>query len=238
MAAIPLVLLPGTLCDARVWRAQVDVLSAQRPVVVCQLGGERTMESEVTSYLDIFPPRFVLGGFSLGGIVALEFYRQAPDRVAGLILVSSNARPDPEPSRENRRKLVAQVEAGELEHVFDESLLPWYFWHQCGNRDELTRLVRAMAHSNVASFANQSRYASDRPDSRPLLKSINVPVLLICGDSDVLTPPERQEELAYGLSQATSMLIPQCGHFATLEAPDACSQAMKRWLLEMIPEPV
>ncbi|AMH43952.1 MULTISPECIES: alpha/beta fold hydrolase [Burkholderiaceae] len=235
MAAIPLVLLPGTLCDARVWRAQVDALSVQRPVVVCELGSERTMEAEVASYLAILPPRFVLGGFSLGGIVALELYRQAPDRVAGLILVSTNARPDPESSQEKRRKLVERVDAGELESVLDESLLPYYFSPECGHRGELTALIRAMAYSSAANFANQSRYASDRPDSRPMLKSITVPVLLICGDSDVLTPRDRQDEMAQELAQASTVFIARCGHFATLESSDACNQAMQQWLLRMIP---
>ena len=233
MAAIPLVLLPGTLCDARVWRAQVDALQMLRPVAVCEVGRERTMESEVASYLAILPPRFVLGGFSLGGIIALEFYRQAPDRVAGLILVSTNARPDPEPSREKRRRLVERVEAGDLERVLDESLLPYYFSTECGHRGELTGLIKAMAHASAANFANQSRYASDRPDSRPMLKSINVPVLLICGDSDMLTPPDRQDEMAQELAQASLVFIARCGHFATLEAPEACNQAMQQWLLKM-----
>lgn len=233
MAAIPLVLLPGTLCDARVWRAQVDALSVQRPVVVCELGSERTMEAEVASYLAILPPRFVLGGFSLGGIVAFEFYRQAPDRVAGLILVSTNARPDPEPSRDKRRKLVERVETGELEGVLDESLLPYYFSPECGHCDELAGLIKVMAHASMANFANQSRYASDRPDSRPMLKSLDVPVLLICGDSDMLTPPDRQHEMAQELAQASTVFIPRCGHFATLEAPDTCNQAMQTWLLKL-----
>lgn len=230
MPTLPLVLLPGTLCDARVWRAQVGAFSGQRSVTVCELGEQATLQEEVASYLSVLPQRFLLAGFSLGGILAFELYRQARSRIAGLALLATNARPDPEASQQKRHALVALAQAGQMDTVLDDALLPHYFAATADRDEALRSLVVSMAHATADRFAHQSMYASDRPDSRPLLGSIDVPVLLLHGEKDRVTPLDRHLEMAAEILAATAFSFPDCGHFVTLEAPGECTQAMSAWM--------
>ncbi len=235
MPALPLVLLPGTLCDARVWREQVEAFSGERPVVACELGEQATLKEEVQSYLDVLPGRFLLAGFSLGGIAAFEFYRQAHDRIAGLALLATNARPDPGSSQQARRAWVARAQAGQMDEMMEEALLPRYFTATGERREKLSELIVSMAHATARRFANQSRYASERPDSRPLLGSIDVPVLLLHGEQDRVTPLDRHHEMAAEIPGATAFTLTQCGHFVTLEAPAKCNRAMSGWMKKIDP---
>jgi pimeloyl-ACP methyl ester carboxylesterase len=230
MAMLPLVLLPGTLCDARVWRAQVDALSGQRQVLVCQLGGEETMEKEVAAHLKLLPRRFFLAGFSLGGIVAFEFFRQARDRIAGLALIASNARPDPDANRSKRQELVAQAERGDMAGVLRDALLPFYFSEFCEHREALSELIVAMATTTASSFVNQSAYACERPESRNMLSSIAVPVLILYGQDDRVSLRDCQTEMATAMPHAVLQEVARCGHFVPLEAPGICSLALQRWM--------
>ena len=230
MAKLPLVLLPGTLCDARVWRAQVDALSGQREVLVCPLGDEETMQGEATAHLRRLPPRFFLAGFSLGGIVAFEFFRQARERIAGLALIASNARPDPDVSRAKRRSLVAQAKRGDMAGVMRNELLPHYFSELCEHREALSDLIVAMGRATAQRFANQSAYAAERPDSRAMLSSIDVPALILCGQDDRVSPRDCQTEMATAMPHAVLQEVVRCGHFVPLETPDVCSLALQEWM--------
>ncbi|MFT4064084.1 alpha/beta fold hydrolase [Paraburkholderia sp.] len=228
--ATPLVLLPGTLCDERVWRAQIEALSAGREVIAPVLGEKPTLAEEVASLLETLPPRFSLAGFSLGGIAAFEFYRQAPRRIERLALIATNARADSEANRAPRRQLAARAAAGELDRVLRDALLPNYLSPACARSDVLLREIGAMAHAGAARFAHQVDYACERPDSRPLLPSIDVPVLILCGEDDRLSPLELQGEMADAIADATLQVVPGCGHFVLLEAPAVCRSALMRWL--------
>ncbi|HZZ02696.1 alpha/beta hydrolase [Paraburkholderia sp.] len=226
----PLVLLPGTLCDERVWRAQIDALSGERQIFVCVLGSELTLPEEVASLLATLPPRFSLAGFSLGGIAAFEFYRQAPQRIERLALIAANARADNEANHAPRRQLAARVAAGDLGRVLRDALLPNYLSPACGRSDVLASEISAMAKATASRFARQVEYACGRPDSRALLSSIDVPVLILYGEDDRVCPVERQLEMADEIPHATLHAVPACGHFVLLEAPDVCSAALTRWL--------
>ena len=227
---LPLVLLPGTLCDARVWRAQVDALSGQRQVLVCELGDEETMQQEVAAHLKRLPLRFFLAGFSLGGIVAFEFFRQARERIAGLALIASNARPDAQASQAKRLDLVSRAKHGDMAGLLREALLPHYFSELCECREALSELIVAMATTTASRLANQAAYACTRPDSRGMLSSIAVPVLILYGQDDRVSPRECQTEMAAAMPHAVIGEVAGCGHFVTLEAPDVCIRALQQWL--------
>jgi pimeloyl-ACP methyl ester carboxylesterase len=227
MNALPLILLPGTLCDARVWQAQIDALAPEREVRVCDLGSQPAMHEEVAALLTALPPRFYLAGFSLGGIVAFEFLRQARERVAGLALVASTARPDPLDSQARRRALLARAERGDLAGVLRDALLPYYFSPSSTKAEPWRRLVVEMAEHNAPRLANQTAYASDRPDSRPMLPSLDMPVSILFGKDDQVIPLDRQAELKQAMPHADWRGIEACGHFVPLEAPQACSQALR-----------
>lgn len=226
----PLVLLPGTLCDARVWEHQVAAFGAEREVIVCELGAERTLADEVARCLRSLPPTFLLAGFSLGGIAAFEFFRQAKERIAGMALLSTNARADTDASRKNRSDLLSRVEAGQLSQVLDEVLLPLYVSPECEGGDDVMRVISDMAHATSVRFRNQCAYASDRPDSRDLLSEMVKPAASIHGAGDRVTPIERQSEIAAGMPHATVMVVSGSGHFVTLEAPDVCNRALADWM--------
>ncbi|WP_250515488.1 alpha/beta hydrolase [Caballeronia sp. INDeC2] len=227
---LPLVLLPGTLCDHRLWSAQVKAFSPERRVIVCPLGQKPSIEAEVVHLLAGLPPRFFLAGFSLGGIVALEFYRRAPERIAGIGLVASNARPDPEANRQTRTRQSARALRGDLDGLLRDELLPHYLSEYCERSAELHELIVAMAHASASRFAHQTNYARCRADSRPMLSSIDVPALLVYGEEDRVSPLERQVEMKAALLHAISVAIPRCGHFVPLEAADLCTDAMNRWM--------
>lgn len=226
----PLVLLPGTLCDERVWRAPIDVLSGAREIIVCLLGAKPTLSEEVAALLATLPPRFSLAGFSLGGLAAFEFYRQAPHRIERLALIAANARPDSETNHAPRRQLVARAAAGDLVGVLQEALLPNYLSPACERSDALLGEISAMAQATASRFACQVEYACARPDSRPLLASIDVPVLILYGEDDRVCFAEQAQEMAEAIPHATLQAVPACGHFVLLEAPDVCSAALARWL--------
>ncbi|OTP75894.1 Beta-ketoadipate enol-lactone hydrolase [Caballeronia sordidicola] len=188
------------------------------------------MEKEVTAHLKHLPPRFFIAGFSLGGIVAFEFYRQARERIAGLALIASNARSDPDASKLKRHNLVAQAKRGDIAGVLQNELLPKYFSELCENREALSDLIVAMATATAPRFENQSAYAGERPDSRVMLSSMHVPVLILFGRDDRVVPRERQTEMAAAMPHAVMQEVARCGHFVPLEAPNACSLALQRWM--------
>ncbi|KWF23279.1 alpha/beta fold hydrolase [Burkholderia pseudomultivorans] len=208
----------------------MKALSPERPVIVCPLGEKPSIEAEVAHLLVSLPPRFFLAGFSLGGIVAFEFYRQAPERIAGIALVGSNARPDPEANHRTRARHQERASRGDLAGLLREEMLPHYLSEHCERRAELHELIVAMAHKSAVRFAHQTNYVRRRADSRPMLSSIDVPALLVYGEEDRLSPLDRQIEMASALPDVTSVAIPLCGHFVTLEAADICTDAMKRWM--------
>jgi pimeloyl-ACP methyl ester carboxylesterase len=227
MNTLPLILLPGTLCDASLWRAQIDALSPEREVRVCEFGTLPSMRDEVASLLTGLPPRFYLAGFSLGGIVAFEVLRQARARVAGLALIASTARPDPMESQARRRALLARAEGGELGDVLRDALLPYYFSRSCTNREALSKQVVEMAEQSAPRFGNQTAYAAERPDSRLMLASLDMPVSILFGIDDQVIPSDRQVEMAQATPEARCRGVEACGHFVPMEAPDACSQALR-----------
>ncbi|WP_414439765.1 alpha/beta fold hydrolase [Burkholderia sp. 22PA0106] len=230
MRDLPLVLLPGTLCDASLWQAQYAAFVDERPVIVPDLGIEASIGAEAARMLAELPERFWLAGFSLGGIVALELVRQARDRVAGLCLIGSNARPDRAENRPHRMTLLQRACDGELRAMLREALTPHYFATGSRQVAALTAQVETMAEAVRSRFAHQTRYACERSDSLPLLASLEVPVALIVGDDDRVVPPGCQQDMLAAAAHASLAVVPACGHFVPLEAPQACNDAMRRWM--------
>jgi len=173
---------------------------------------------------------FALAGLSMGGYVAFEVMRQAPERVIGLALLDTSARADtPEQSR-SRMEFISLAERGRFLGVTD-ALLPRLV-HPSRLRDrELVETIKQMA-KNVGkeAFIRQERAIMSRPDSWPLLRKIACPTVVLCGRQDVLTPLERHEEIAEAVSGATLEIIENCGHLSTLERPVEVGAALKRWL--------
>lgn len=227
----PLLLLPGTLCDARLWQPQIQALRDTIVPVVVDVGqADRTVELARLVLADA-PPRFALAGFSLGGILALEIIAQAPDRVTHLALVSSNARPLAEADAAARRAAVEAAARAGLRDYVAGTLLPTYLPAAKRADQQVVGLILAMAEdAGLEVFRRQTEAVISRADSRPRLGRIGVPTLVVGGAEDRLCPPDRQEEMAAAIRGAELLLLPGCGHFAPLEEPVAVGEALRRLL--------
>jgi pimeloyl-ACP methyl ester carboxylesterase len=229
MLELPLLLLPGTLCDARVFAPLMDRLSHET-VIVGDMTGARTAPAMAEKILSQAPPRFAVAGFSLGGIVALEMIAQAPDRIERLALIDTTARPDPKANAAVRRGAVEQARrAGAESYITDN--WPLFVAPVNAGRAELRDLLVAMAkEGGAAALDSQSEVAIHRADGRPRLKHIDVPTLVMCGAEDRVCPPEVHREMADLLPGATLAIIPAAGHFALIENPDAAAVHVRAWL--------
>jgi len=228
-----LFLLPGLLSDARLWQHQMAGLSDIAHVSVADLSGADTIAALASAALSQAPSkRFALGGLSMGGYVALEMMRQAPERIQALALLDTNARPDTPEATENRRRLM-QLAARDFSAVTD-TLLPKLLHPDHVADASLAKLHAAMARGiGVQAFLRQQRAIMARGDSRPSLSQISCPTLVLCGREDSLTPVEVHEEMAQAIPRARLMVIEQCGHLSALEQPQQVNHALRRWLTEI-----
>ncbi|WP_242444542.1 alpha/beta fold hydrolase [Advenella sp. S44] len=230
MNNLPLLLLPGTLCDAEVWAPFRSHLPSINTHAV-SLSGERSTAEMARSLLQNAPSRFIVMGFSLGGLVALEIMAQAPERILGLALIAANARPDPPENTASRRNGVATaIREGLTVHV-TRDLWPSYVAESRLSDHALRRQVCNMAERvGTSVYADQAEIALNRIDSRPRLSNIDVPTLIVSGSEDKLNPKDRQEELASGISDSRWIELQGVGHMIPLEAPAELAEATQCWL--------
>jgi len=227
---VPLLLVPGLLCSARLYAPQVAALWPQGPVMVADHRRDADMAAIAARILEHAPPRFALAGLSMGGYIAFAIMRLAPERVVKLALLDTSARPDTPEQSAAREKFIAMAEAGNLSEVVD-TLVPRLLHKRRHDDEALVRTVRVMADdTGVTAFVRQERAIMARPDSRPLLSAITCPTLVLVGEGDELTPPALAQEMASGIAGARLVVVPDCGHLSTLEQPDAVNAAMAEWL--------
>jgi len=225
----PLLLLPGTACDRRVFAPLIERLG-DYPVLIGSMGGARTMAALAEAILADAPPYFLLAGFSLGGICALEMVAQQPKRIGKLALMDTTARPDPPANAAVRRKAVADArEKGMDGFILDAwpRLVAPANVHDTGLRDTIVAMARDCGPDRLSE---QADVAINRADSRPRLASITQATLVLAGEDEEVCPLDAQRELAAGIAGAELHLIADAGHFAPLENPEPVALVMKRWL--------
>ncbi len=227
---LPLVLVPGLLCSARLYVPQIAALWPLGPVTVADHRRDADMAAIAGRILANAPPHFALVGLSMGGYIAFAMQRLAPERVARLALLDTSARPDLPEQSAAREKFIGMAEDGRLAEVV-EALTP-RFLHRSRQKDEtLKRILCEMAaDTGVEAFVRQQLAITSRQDSRPLLGSIRCPTLVLVGDGDELTPPDLSKEIAGGISGSRLVIVPDCGHLSTIEKPDAVNAALAEWL--------
>lgn len=230
MANLPLLLIPGLNCTAALWLPQIAALGAGRMVAVADHTGAGGIARIAESILAAAPPRFALAGLSMGGYVAFEILRRAPERVARLALLDTQARPDGEEARAARRQQIEIAERGGFPRIPDLQMPR--LLSEAGRSDpRLVEIVRAMARATgAAAFVRQQTAIMDRPDSRPTLAAIACPTLVLVGAEDAITPVELAREMHDGIAGSRLVVVPGAGHLATLEAPDAVDAALADWL--------
>lgn len=233
-----LVLVHGFPFAAESWAADATALSGEMRVIAPSMRGfgatEATgdaitiesMADDVVAVLDALglTAPVVMGGLSMGGYVALAFARRAPQRVRAMLLADTRAEADSDEARANREKAIALVERGEL-HAFVDGLLDTILAPSTrSSRPEVVARIRAMAvGADPKAVVAGLRALRDRPDARPGLAAIDVPVRVVVGEHDSLTPPAVSRAMAAAIPKglAEMHVIPDAGHLSNLEHPEA-----------------
>jgi pimeloyl-ACP methyl ester carboxylesterase len=228
--SLPTVLIPGLLGSPRLYAEQIPELWRLGSVMVATHSRDDSMRAIARRVLASAPARFALAGLSMGGYVCFEILRQDPKRVAKLVLLDTSARADtPEQSAQRRAQMEA-ARGGRLQEIAD-GLFPRLVHARRWGDESLRRVCRAMMRDvGVEGFVNQQTAIIGRPDSRPGLPAIRCPTLVIVGDGDVLTPPDRAQEIVDGIAGARLAIIRDSGHLSTLEQPSAVTKAMMEFL--------
>lgn len=233
-----LLLIPGMMCDERLFAHQAAALGSRWEVVCARLDGPPTIAGLAERLLAAHQGRLCVAGLSMGGIVAMEMARQAPGRIERLALLDTNHHADLASRFEVRNRQIADVRAGKLAEIVAAELAPTYFARINDANPELPALVCAMAASlGAAVFERQSLALRDRRDQSDALRTYRGPALVLCGEEDRLCPPSRHVEMADLLDDANLEIIEHAGHLSTIERPEIVTAALEHWLLRPARQP-
>ncbi len=229
MADSPLVLVPGLGCTAGLFGPQLPALKSHGEVMVVDHRADSSMGDIARRFLDHAPPRFALAGLSMGGYIAFEIMRLAPERVTRLALLDTNAVADSKERKETRRELAARVGQGELMSAA-AALYPGYV-HPARHEDRHLQQIYfdMMAETGADAFVRQLMAIAARQSALSILPAIAVPTLVVVGAEDSATPLAQAEEIAHGITGARLEIIPDCGHLSTLEKPQTLTRLLADW---------
>lgn len=225
----PLVLLPGMMCDARLFGPQIAELSSEGPLTVAPIGHSDRIEDLACDLLQVLPQKFALAGLSMGGIVAMEILRRAPERVCRLALMDTNPLAETPQSAAGYEPMIVGARAGRLDDVLRGFMRPDYL-APGPQRAEVLALMREMGlYLGAETFVRQARALQRRRDQQNTLRRCKVPTLVLCGEHDGLTPVKRHRFMAELIPDARLEIIADAGHLPTLENPDATTRALRSW---------
>jgi pimeloyl-ACP methyl ester carboxylesterase len=231
MTGPALVLVPGMLCDERLFAPQARALEHESAVIVADLSRDDSISAMAERLLDVAPPEFALAGLSLGGIVAMEVIRRAPDRVTKLCLMATNHRAAGPAFIETRRDQSKRVRAGFLRDIVIHEMKGHYLSARNRTNRALLDLVVEMAMvAGPDVFIRQAEALIARCDQSDTLAKWRKPTLILCGEEDELCPPATHVAMQALMPQAHLTSLAETGHLLTLESADATSEALKAWL--------
>jgi len=226
----PLVFLPAMMCDARVFGPQIAALSAEHVVTVAPVIDGDRIEEIASGLLDVLPRKFALAGAAMGGVVAMEILRRAPDRISRIALISTTSLAETPQSAADYEPLITKLKAGLLDQAVTSVIRPEHL-APGPVRNSVLHLLASMADNlGTEAIVRQARALQRRRDYQSTLRQCHVPTLVICGEYDTLTPVKRHEFMASLMPQSELALIQEAGHFPTLESPDAVIAALQAWL--------
>ena len=226
----PLVFLPGMMCDARVFGPQLAEMSPTETITVAPVTKGERIEEIASGLLDHLPRKFALAGFSMGGIVAMEILRRAPDRITRIALISTNPLAETPQSAADYEPRIIKARSGRLEDMVD-AFLPAGSLAPGPQRAEVRALLLDMAENiGVEATIRQARALQRRRDQQAVLRRCKVPALVLCGEHDRLTPVKRHSFMAELIPYAVLRVIEGAGHLPMLEQPGATTQALCDWL--------
>jgi pimeloyl-ACP methyl ester carboxylesterase len=229
---LPITFLPGLACDGEIWRDQVAALPAQRPAQVSDVHTRfATLPQMAAALLAEQPGELLLCGTSMGGMLALEVQRQAPQRVKALALLASSARPDTPELIKLRSDAIDLFAQGRMREVLQANIA--FAFDPAFAPALAPRYLAMMERAGAAQLIAQNRAIMARADFRPLLPHIDCPTLVVVGESDLLTPPEHAREMAALIPDARLELLPRCGHLLTWEQPQRVNALLADWLARL-----
>ena len=228
--ADPLVFLPGMMCDARLFAPQIADLGRDHAIMVAPISAGERIEEMASAILSWVPPKFALAGLSMGGIVAMEVIRRAPERVTRLCLMDTNPLGEVPQVAANRDLQMVRVKAGRLEDVMRDEMKPNYLAPGVGRMPVLHEVMQMAMGLGAEVFIRQSRALQRRRDQQGTLRRIKVPTLVMCGEYDTLCPVKRHELMAELIPYARLQVIEGAGHLPTLEQPEAVKAALRTWM--------
>lgn len=229
MTPLPTVLIPGLYATPRLFAAQLPALWRHGAVTVADHTRGATFPEIAAHVLAAAPPRFALAGLSMGGALALEIARQAPERVERLALLSALSTPDDEAAKALRRGALAELRAGRGQELVAGSFASLVHPDRANDLALLGVMEDMMADTGAAAAIAEVEAYMEREDARPGLTSIGVPALVLTGDADPIATPERARATAAAIPGARYVEVPACGHLSALEAPEAVTAALVAW---------
>ena len=231
MSGTSIVFIPGLMCTGRIYQHQAEHLGQTHPVLFANHSSAATMKEVAAQILKTAPDRFAVVGTSMGGYVALEIVRQAPDRVTSLILMSTSAKPDTPERSKGRREQVADARKATGMRAWTKALWPKIV-HPARHEDHalLNVFIDMAEYLGVDAFERQIEAIISREDSRPLLATIKVPTLVVVGKDDTLILPDEGREIAAGISGAKLAEVDHAGHMCMTERPETVTKLLADFL--------
>jgi pimeloyl-ACP methyl ester carboxylesterase len=225
-----LLLVPGLNCTGALFRPQIAALASIADCTVADHGGADSLEAIASLILAAAPSRFALAGLSMGGYVAIEIIRQAPERVTRLCLIDTRASMDAPEDAERRRRTIALAEGGQFEAL--HGILWPRLVHPARQGDATLegQVLEMMRDTGAARFIRQQTAVLNRRDYAPTLSAMRLPVSIIVGEADLITPPFESRKMQALIRGAGLSLVPDCGHLSTLERPEEVNALLQAWL--------
>lgn len=231
MTKLPLLLLPGTLCDATLFEHQVRYLRAVCEPQVVDVHLQDNLPDVAKYVLSQVDGQLAVAGLSYGGIVAFEMWRQAPHRIQKIALLNTTPHEPAPQTRANQQRFVGMAHLGEFREITTDFLKD-VMLHPDHQQDNLLReKVLKMAQSiGIEGFVNEVKAQLARPSAIPDLSSIECPTLVLTGRQDTVIPVDIHQDMARLLPNSRLMILEHCGHLSTLEQPEHTTTALKHWL--------
>lgn len=235
MTNLPLVLVPGLMCDHAVWEPLLPWLAQDRECRVVDHGGADSLVQMAKQLLHDAPPNMVLAGHSMGARVALEVIRLAPERVKGVALLDTGYLPKAsgEAGEEEARKRFRLLDIAQKQGVrvmAHEWVQGMVHPDRLADTSLIEHILAMFDRKDARTFACQINALLNRPDGSDVLRGLDVPTLLLCGKQDAWSPPAQHQAMHALATRATFEVIDHAGHMAPMEQPEAVAMALQRWL--------
>ena len=231
MKKVTLILIPGMPLDGALWAHQTQYLAELAEFVIPDHAAADNISDIARGVLANAPGRFALAGLSMGGYIAMEIMRQAPERVAKLALLNTNARADTPEQTANRQQAIGLAKQGKMKAVVAASIARLIHPDRLDDRALVESVYAQAERIGVSGYIRQQTAIMNRIDSRASLKAARCPALVICGRQDALSPPEIHAEMADAIPGARLAIIEECGHLSAMERPHAVTALLRDWLL-------